>query len=145
MTSKEFLRQAYRLDQRIESDLRELDDLRRMSTSISSVDYSADRVQASPRNEAPFVRALAQIEEMSNKINREIDRLVDLKAEIRNVIDAVEDPDEKMLLRYRYINFDTWEHISDALGQSIRWTHILHARALESVEEIRKKLRNRAH
>lgn len=36
MKTKEYLNQAYRLDQRINSDLTELERLRMMSTSISS-------------------------------------------------------------------------------------------------------------
>lgn len=36
MTAKEYLRQAYRLDQKISSDLEEVASLREMSASVSS-------------------------------------------------------------------------------------------------------------
>lgn len=39
--------------------------------------------------------------ELENTIDEEIDRLVDLKVEIRSVINEVSDCDQQMILRYR--------------------------------------------
>lgn len=74
--------------------------------------------------------------EMKNpkiKINGEIDRLVDLKAQIRGVIEAVTDPNERMVLRYRYIHNMTWEQIGDELHADARTIRRWHARALSGL------------
>ena len=101
MTAKEYLRQAYRLDQKINSDLEEVAALREMASSVSSPQLS-ERVQTSRKGDAPFVRCLEKIIELEDKINKEIDLLVELKKEIRTVITTVEDTDERMVLKYRY-------------------------------------------
>ena len=89
MTAKEYLHQAYRLDHKINSDIEELQRLREMSFSISSPQLG-DRVQTSRNTEAPFVKCIFKIQEMEEKIDAEIDLFVDLKKEIRSVIEKVE-------------------------------------------------------
>ncbi len=60
MKVKEYLGQAYRLDQRINSDIEELGKLREMSNSISSPTWE-ERVQTSRNTDAPFVRAFLRL------------------------------------------------------------------------------------
>ena len=114
MTAKEYLHQAYRLDQKINSDIEELSSLREMSGSISSPKFG-DRVQTSQNTDAPFMVCLNKIFELEEKINAEINLFVDLKKEIRSVIEKVENIDEQMVLRYRYIHNMTWGDIGDEL------------------------------
>ena len=52
MTIKEYLHQAYRLDQRIRSDTMEAQNLREMAGSVSAIQYDKDRVQTSRNTEA---------------------------------------------------------------------------------------------
>lgn len=54
MTAKQFLKQAYRLDELIKSNQEELMKLKEMSTSVGSFDYSKERVQTSPKAECPI-------------------------------------------------------------------------------------------
>ena len=68
--------------------------------------------------------------ELEQKINAEIDRLVDLKEQIRTVIDRVENPDEQMVLRYRYIHNWTWERIGNELHADARTVRRWHGKAL---------------
>lgn len=67
MTAKEYLRQAYRLDQKINSDLEEVAALREMASSVSSPQLS-ERVQTSRKGDAPFVRCLEKIIELEDKM-----------------------------------------------------------------------------
>ena len=91
MTSKEYLRQAYRLDHRINSDIEEVKRLREMAASVSTPGLG-ERVQTSYSGDAPFVRSVEKILLLEEKINREIDMLVELKSQLREVIAAVPDP-----------------------------------------------------
>lgn len=129
MTVKEYLHQAYRLDQKINSDLEEVSALREMASSVSSPQLT-ERVQTSRKGDAPFVRCLEKIMELEEKINREIDLLVELKKEIRSVISTVEDTDERLVLKYRYIHNYTWEQIGNELHADSRTVRRWHGKAL---------------
>lgn len=132
MTAKEYLRQAYRLDQKISSDLEEVASLREMSASVSSPQLT-ERVQTSRNTDAPFVRALEKIMDLEERINKEIDLLMELKKEIRAVITTVEDTDERMVLKYRYVHNYTWEQIGNELHADARTVRRWHGKALQHV------------
>ena len=132
MTVKEYLHQAYRLDHKINSDIEEMQRLREMSSSISTPQFG-EKVQSSRKQEAPFVRSIEKIITLEEKINREIDTLIDLKEQMRGVIAAVDNTDEQMVLRYRYIHNMTWEEIGDELSIDSRTARRWHGTALTHV------------
>ena len=132
MTNKEYLRQAYRLDQKINSDIAEVARLREMASSISAP-VLGDKVQTSRNADAPFVRSVEKILLLEEAINREIDTLVDLKSQMREVIAAVPNTDERMVLRYRYIHNLTWEQIGEKLSADKSTVRRWHGSALAHV------------
>ena len=132
MTGKEYLRQAYRLDQKINSDIEEVARLREMAGNISSP-VLGDKVQTSRNRDGLFVRNMEKILLLEEKINREIDALVDLKSQMRDVIAAVQDTDERMVLRYRYIHNLTWEQIGNELNADKSTIRRWHGSALAHV------------
>ena len=133
MKVKEYLRQSYRLDQRIHSDLEEVERLREMASSVSSPRYDIDRVMTSHSNDAPFVRCLDKIMDLEDKIHAEVTKLMALKEQIREVIDEVSDTDERMVLRYRYIHNLTWEQIGDELHADRTTVYRWHNNAMNHV------------
>ena len=132
MTVKEYLRQAYRLDHRIDSEISEMERLREMACSIGAPGFE-EHYDPNHPTEAPFIRALEKVWKLEEKINAEIDRLVDLKAQMRGVIEAVSDPDERMVLRYRYIHNMTWEKIGDVLHADRTTVYRWHNTAIRHV------------
>ena len=132
MTPKEYLSQAYRLDQRINSDIAELGRLRLMSQNISSPGFE-EHYNATRNTDAPFVKQIEKIMELEKTINEEIDRLVDLKAQIRITIGSVKNTDERMVLRYRYVDHMTWEQIGMTLYADPRTVRRWHGNALNHV------------
>ncbi len=130
MTNREYFEQAIRLDQKINTYIREAEQLREMAASVTSPSLG-DRVQTSQRTEAPFVRWVDKVMEMEEKINREIDALVDLKAEIGAVIDTLPDEKEQMVMRYRYLCNMNWENIAAEIGVNPRTVRRWHGSALE--------------
>ena len=69
MTAKEYLSQAYRLDQRIDSNIAEITRLREMACGISSPSWE-EKVQTSRNTDAPFVRCLEKIMDLEKVVNR---------------------------------------------------------------------------
>ena len=114
MTAKEYLQQAYLLDQRIDLDIREKDGLRRMAYSLSAPSLE-ERVQRSAPNEATYTRTIDKLIEMERKIDAEIDLLVDLKKQMRECIDRVENTGYQLVLRCRYISNMSFERIGEQL------------------------------
>lgn len=137
MTAKEYLRQVYRLDNRIGSDVEELARLRSLASSLSSPALSGE---PSPNRstEAPFVRSVIKIAELEAKISAEIDQLVRLKDQVRSAIDTVRNKDERMVLRYRYIHNLTWLQISDELNADESTIRRWHSQALQHLEVPKK-------
>ncbi|HBR01731.1 MAG TPA: flagellar biosynthesis protein FliA, partial [Ruminiclostridium sp.] len=117
MTAKEFLKQAYRLNELINSDLEELQGLRDLSRSISSP-VLEEKVSGTKNTDPPFVKYVVRIVDLEKQIQQEVDRLVKLKTDIREAVNRMENVDEKLLLRYRYINFLNWEEICVNLNVS---------------------------
>lgn len=133
MTAKEYLSQAYRLDQRINSNIEEISRLREMVCSISSPSWE-EKVQTSRHTDTPFVRCLEKIMDLEKVVNGEIDTLVDLKQQIRTTIESVPNTDEQLVLRYRYIHNCTWEQIGNELNADARTIRRWHGDALQKVK-----------
>ena len=133
MTAKDYLSQAYRLDQRIDSNIAEITRLREMACGISSPSWE-EKVQTSRNTDAPFVRCLEKIMDLDKVVNSEIDTLVDLKRQIRTTIERVPNTDEQLVLRYRYIHNCTWEQIGNELNADARTIRRWHGDALQKVK-----------
>ena len=67
---------------------------------------------------------------LEKKIAEELELLSDLKKQIREVIEAVPDTDERMVLKYRYIHNYTWEQIGMELCADARTIRRWHGKAL---------------
>ena len=112
MEIKEYLKQAYLLDKRIQHYLEDIKRLRLMATSVSSPRYDIDRVQTSKNTEAPFVKSLNKIMDLEAKINEKLILFISLKEQILDMISKLESVDEQLLLTYRYLNNMTWDEIA---------------------------------
>lgn len=136
MTAKQYLRQAYRLNDLINSDLAELEQLKVLSTSVSSPNLSGMPGSGQRKQEAPFVNPILKIIDLENYINAEINRFVDLKKEIRTVIFQVPDNSQKLCLKLRYIQFLKWEAVATEMNLSLKQVHRIHNDALQAVQKV---------
>ena len=131
MTALEYLSQAHRLDQRIDAKIAQVATLNELATKCTST------LTGMPRNPnrgtSTMADAVAKIVDLQAEINRDIDRLVDLKREMVAVIKAVENIEYQTLLEKRYLCYQTWEQIAVDMGYSVRQLYRLHDEALENV------------
>ena len=134
MNAKEYLSQAFHIDQRINSKLEQVMKLRETSTKATAT------LSDMPRSDTPNVHRLedtiCKIIDLENEINHDIDKLVDLKREARDVIGQLSDPDQQLILELRYLCYKTWEEIADELGYCPSNIYRLHGRALEILRVI---------
>ena len=122
MTAKQYLKQAYHLNELINTDIAEAAQLRSLSTSIFSPNLSS-MPSGERKTEAPFVNCVNKLIDLEAKINSEIDTYVDLKEEIRQKVTAIDDTDAKLLLQSRYLLFMTWEQIAESMGFTTQWVY----------------------
>lgn len=132
MTAKEYLNQARHLDALINCRLREIDYWRDLSSSVSGTRFDGMLHSPNRPTEAPFVRCLEKIDEIQRSVEEKITYLVRLKEEINTAIDKLENRDEQLVLRYRYLDDCTWEEISRMLNVSLRTVHRIHGSALQN-------------
>lgn len=129
MTAKEYLSKAYRLNEKIESNLRLIERLRNMATNIT-VNLS-EKVNGGKTGSR--ANTIEKIVDLQKKVNEEIDSLVDMFCEIRQTIESLCDEDEKLLLTLRYVEFMKWEEIMDEMHFSKRRVMQIHEKALKDV------------
>ena len=133
MNIKDYLKQGHLLDQRINFNLRRLQEMRAGIDGMSSPQIQADKVQTSPDGDPAFVKALMRMSELNERIDQEIDLLVDLRNQIDATVRTVDNDDYQMLLLYRYIENRTWEDIGAELGVGKTTAKRWHQEALQMV------------
>lgn len=128
MTAKEYLKQIYRLDRRIELDRRKIEKLRAVldykpPSGGSGSGSSADRIPDT----------LAKIIEYEEQAERLTKRYIELYIEIEKAIAAVSDPVLREVLERRYLLYQKWEEIAEAMHRDLRWVYRLHGKALQQL------------
>ena len=134
MTIKEYLSQAYRIDQRINSKLDQVQSLRELTVKATST--LSDTYSSGNGNKQNMEGVIVKIIDLENEIDEEIDKLVDLKHEIVSLIKQVKNPEYKTLLELRYLCFRTWEQIAVEMRYDLSWIHRLHKKALIEIKTL---------
>lgn len=133
MTTKQYLNQAYRLEQRIRLHKERLEELRYLSGSVGSPGFG-EHYNPNRNTEAPFMNSLYKIMELEDKVSAELELLLSLQVEIQGVIDELSDMDERLVLTYRYLKNMSWSQIGDQLYVDERTVRRWHNRALSHVK-----------
>ncbi len=129
MTAKEYLNQARHLDALINCRLREIDYWKDLSSGISGSRFEPNHNPNKP-TEAPFVRCLEKIDEIQRSVEEKVAQLIALRDEINSRIDMLENHEEQLVLRYRYLDNCTWEEIERMMNVSERTIFRIHGSAL---------------
>ena len=131
MTAKEYLNQAFLLDQQISSKMAQLSSLQSLSMKVTTT-YS-DVPASGTRNVHQMEDVIVKIMEMEDEIKADLEDLVDLKADILRAIKAVDDTECRILLEMRYLCFRTWEQIAVEMDCTMDNVFKLHRKALNKV------------
>ena len=131
--AKEYLVQAYRIDQRINSKIEQVSALNNMATKATST--ISDMPGSATRNIHRMEDVIVKIIDLQNEINADIDKLVDFKAEVMSVIKSIDNLEYQTLLELRYLCFKPWEQIAIELGYSINNVFKMHRKAIELLEK----------
>ena len=131
MTAKEYLGQAYRIEQRINCKLEQVASLHDLAEKATST--LSDMPHSPNRNIHSMENVIVKLVDMENEINSEIQELVEIKKEIIMAIKAVDDKECAMLLELRYTCQKSWENIAIIMNYSVGYLHELHRKALKKI------------
>ena len=77
---------------------------------------------------------VARLDELDQKLRAQMYKKIQIRAEITERIDAMENETESLLLRLRYIHGLKWEEVAVKMDYSWRAVHKIHSKALEHFE-----------
>ena len=137
LSAKDYLSQAYRIDQRINSKIEQVQSLRNLAAKATATLSDAPPSKGT-RNIHRMEDVIVKMMDLESEINKDLNRLIDLKHEIITVVKCVENPELQTLLELRYLCFKTWEEIAVEISWSIRQVYYMHGEALREVEQIRR-------
>ena len=140
MTAREYLGQAYRLDQWINSKLRQVENLRSLTQKVTA-SYGREPVSHT-RNVTSLEDSIIRLMEGEEQINQQIDKMVNLKMDIAALIDHVRNENYRLILEKRYLCFLSWDEIATDMHFSSRWVRNVHVRALEVVGKLLNERQN---
>lgn len=132
MTAREYLSQAYHIDQRINSKIEQVASLRDLSFKATA---TLTDMPGGSRNVHSKENIVAKMMDLENEINADIDNLVDIKRDVVSMINSVDNKDCQLLLEMRYLCFMPWERIAIEMQRSLRSIYRLHDKALEKISQ----------
>lgn len=135
MTAKQYLRQGYRLKELIQTHRDELAELRSLLGYAPGIGY--DKIGSSPakwNGETAETNLVIKCIDMEDQIQREIDQMFSVMKSIHATIEEVKDPDERLVLRCKYILFLSWGEISAVMNFSSAQARRVHDEALRRVK-----------
>ena len=124
MTAREYLGQAYRLDQWINSKLRQVENLRSLTQKVTA-SYGREPVSHT-RNVTSLEDSIIRLMEAEEQINQQIDKMVNLKMDIAALVDHVRNENYRLILEKRYLCFLSWDEIATDMHYSSRWVRNVH-------------------
>lgn len=139
MNAKVFLGRIQKIDKEIDSLLEEMEGLDDILIKASQIDPMKVSGGKSSSPEDFIVRRITKKEEREKELNKKIDEYVDLKIKAGRMIDEMDDPTERAILKHRYLSYGRWEEIAEKLNYTTRHVQRIHGQALKEFEKILKK------
>ena len=137
MKAKEYMQQAYFLDKRINSLVRQVNNLWDQATNITQM--ISDMPHSPSGETSKMENRVVDICDLTDEIGKQTDRLKKLRKEMMGVVMKVPEPEYQLILQERYFEMMTWEDIACDINRSVRSAQLLHGKALEAVQEILDK------
>jgi len=131
MTAKEYLRQAYIIDRKIKLEIEKLAEMR-SALYGRGVSCKSDGSKHVRRGNG-FENALLRVMEQEERLDAEIDQLTAKRLEIEKAIAAVPNEVQREVLTRRYLLYQKWEVIAEAMNYSERHIRRLHGYALKNM------------
>ena len=125
------LQVGQRVNGRIRKILADIHELENMAVSTNP---NISDMPANPnRNIHRMEDMVVQICDMKMSAEKELKRLLNIKAEVQSYIYQVPDPTAQTILERRYFDGQTWADIAHETGYSVRSVQRLHDRSIDQI------------
>jgi DNA-directed RNA polymerase specialized sigma subunit len=142
MNAKTFLEQAGRLDLKINTKLEQVERLRSIAYKVTTTLREVGGKTVSTPKSA-LEDAVVKLVVAEQTLNAQIDRFVDMKNEISEMLTEIVNDDERLLLELRYLCLNSWDDIASKMNTSTSNLYRLHRLAVDSFDRVlAKKGRN---
>lgn len=131
MKAKDYLNQIRLMDIALGNYITELEQMRERISIVTGIDYSKDRIQASPETGNRQIEELVDFERMVlDKIKAE----TDLRHKIIEEIQTLTNPIYVEILSRRYVECHSFERIACNMGYAYNYVCTLHGEALKEFD-----------
>lgn len=131
---KKWLNRAYKLDELIQLDKKKIEEWNELATTIGGFN-NGEKVQTSINTETTFVNKLFKKDEAIEKYNHRIIERYNIKEEIDEIINSLDDNEIIQVLDYRYLQFVEFRKIAKIMNYSQSSIYRLHEKGLIQVAE----------
>ena len=129
---KNYLSKAYQVELRIDDRVAMIQSLRDLAVKAGP---TASDMPGSPnRNIRRMEDIIVKITDQENELRDEIDRLLDLRKSIHDLIAQVDVPEQQVVLEQRYLRYLSWDEISGNIGVCRRQVYRIHDAGLEKIK-----------
>lgn len=136
MNAKEYLGRIKEFDLAINRKLDRATALKALALKVTPT--LKDTGAMSGGNGDKISSAMDKYIDLSNEINRDIDKLVEMQKEAYSLLGHIRNQKYYKVLELHYLKYQTFEQIGVAMGYSKRWAEKLHGRALEVFDRVLK-------
>ena len=130
-TAKEKLQEIQKLDKAIQYKLEVANDLRQGKLPCIAMDKIGS---GGTFISDPTMNTALKIAKLSEQVDKDIDKLCDLKSEMEKALRKHLNASEYEICYLRYFKYKRWNEIADETSYSLRGVHRIHLHALMKLE-----------
>jgi len=130
--AKSYLMQVVYADESVKMKLEQIERLDALSKKCTSVMTGMPRGGSG----SDFTKIRDRMIEESLECERQMQKLLDLKEDVRRKIDMIQDRKHRVVLEMRYLNCATWESIAESIGRDVTTAHRWHGQALKDFAKL---------
>lgn len=125
-----FLSKGYRINLEIETRQQVVEELKNTLDGLKTINYTNEKLQGGNIANEHITEKIDKIIELEKNISK----LHDLIYSINEKIDNLENPNERLILRMRYILNFKWDSICEKMGYSKRQVKRIHDEAIKKIK-----------
>ena len=119
------------MDKKIDRKIRELENWK---SKIYNVTGTLSDMPRNPNRVNTIEEGITAIDDIESSINQDIDTLLEIKKDIENKINSVDDFKLREILESRYFDYKRYEEIAVDNNCDIRHIYRLHEKALDKIK-----------
>lgn len=136
MSAKDFLLRVNLLNKVINDEIAERERLLKIAQAPAVPKPVSGGTGQQHKKGAPYESIIARVVELEQKINSDVDTLVDVEREVYDMVLKLDNELQKEVLVYKYIAGLSNTEIADKIGRTARRVYQIHSKALKKLQKV---------